>query len=292
MLNFLIIPNCLKEETAAFALQLTNLLHWRGQRVSMLPEHARFTGASCDSLADPVHPQGDVVVILGGDGTVLANMHKFDLFDVPFFGVNFGRIGYLTECEPVDAPRFIDAILSQTSFIEERIVLEGRINGPDGTEQSFLGFNEAVIHRASLNRALKFSVSVNGNSINQFSGDGILVATPTGSTAYNISAGGPVLMPASDCFVITPVCSQFRANCPLVVPGEDSIEITVLPVLRTGDNDDDQPLLEIDSFQRFVVEPGTTVRFFKSDRRARMIKIGKDSFYAALKKKLSASSYA
>lgn len=74
--------------------------------------------------------------------------------------------------------------------------------------------------------------------------------------------------------------------------GEDSIEITVLPVLRTGDNDDDQPLLEIDSFQRFVVEPGTTVRFFKSDRRARMIKIGKDSFYAALKKKLSASSYA
>lgn len=292
MLNFLIIPNCLKEETAAFALQLTNLLHWRGQRVSMLPEHARFTGASCDSLADPIRPQGDVVVILGGDGTVLANMHKFDLFDVPFFGVNFGRIGYLTECEPVDAPRFIDAILSQTSFIEERIVLEGRINGPDGTEQSFLGFNEAVIHRASLNRALKFSVSVNGNCINQFSGDGILVATPTGSTAYNISAGGPVLMPASDCFVITPVCSQFRANCPLVVPGEDSIEITVLPVLRTGDNDDDQPLLEIDSFQRFVVEPGTTVRFFKSDRRARMIKIGKDSFYAALKKRLSASGYA
>ena len=287
MQKFLIIPNCLKPETAGFAVGLAQLLHDRGQAVCMLPEHADFTGADWDELADPQAPQADAAVVLGGDGTVLTGLHRYHLLDMPFFGINFGRLGYLTECEPGDAPAYIDAILQGRSFMEDRIVLEGALQGKDGKQERFFAVNEAVIYRGGMNRALRFSISVNGNCIHSFAGDGILVATPTGSTAYNISAGGPVLMPASDCFVVTPVCSQFRSSCPLVVPAGDTISIAVEAQQRFAGMGEENLVLDVDSFTRYSLQPGDIVEFCRSSHRVRMIKTGTESFYAALKKKLS-----
>ena len=288
MKKFLIVPNPLKPATAGFAAQLAALMESKGQQPCMLAEHAEFCGAACAVVTPEEVTTVDAAVILGGDGTVLTSMHRYGLLDVPFFGVNFGHLGYLTECDPRDAEAYIDAILEGRCSLEERIVLEGTLCcGEEKTD--FLGINEAVLHRAALNRALRFSISVNGNIIHNFAGDGILVAPPTGSTAYNISAGGPVLMPASDCFVITPICSQYRSSCPLVVSARDEIEITIRELPHFIPGSDSPPVMDVDSFSRHTVQPGSTVTFRKSPRRVRMLKLNEDSFYIALKKKLSSS---
>ena len=237
---------------------------------------------------DAMYSEAELLIILGGDGTVLTSMHRYGLLDVPFFGVNFGHLGYLTECDPQDTEAYIDAVLEDRCTLEERIVLEGTLcSGEEKT--NFVGINEAVIHRAALNRALRFSISVNGNIIHNFAGDGILVATPTGSTAYNISAGGPVLMPASDCFVITPICSQYRSSCPLVVSAKDVIEISIRELPHFIPGSDSPPVMDVDSFARLTVQPGSSVTFRKAEQKVRMLKLSSESFYIALKKKLSSN---
>lgn len=288
MKKFLIVPNPLKPATAGFAVQLAVLLAAKGQQPCMLAEHIAFSGAVCETLAPEDVSTVDAAVILGGDGTVLTSMHRYGLLDVPFFGVNFGHLGYLTECDPKDVEQYIDAVLEDRCIPEERIVLEGVLRSGE-EKTAFLGINEAVLHRAALNRALTFSISVNGNMIHNFAGDGILVATPTGSTAYNISAGGPVLMPASDCFVITPICSQYRSSCPLVVSAHDEIEITIRELPHFIPGSDSPPVMDVDSYARLTVQPGSTVTFRKAAHKVRMLKLNSESFYMALKKKLSAN---
>jgi len=288
MKKFLIIPNPLKPGTAGYGAQLASLLAAKGQEPCMLAEHAAFCGAVCRVLEPEEVAAVDAAIILGGDGTVLTSMHRYGLLDVPFFGVNFGHLGYLTECDPQDTEAYIDAVLEDRCTLEERIVLEGTLCSGD-EKTNFVGINEAVIHRAALNRALRFSISVNGNIIHNFAGDGILVATPTGSTAYNISAGGPVLMPASDCFVITPICSQYRSSCPLVVSAEDVIEISIRELPHFIPGSDSPPVMDVDSFARLTVQPGSSVTFRKAEQKVRMLKLSSESFYVALKKKLSSN---
>ena len=247
----LILSNPTKPECGAFAETLGEALRRGGDRVC-------FAAGDCLSDARP-----DLIVLVGGDGTVLQYAEDVLRLGAPVLGVNFGHRGYLTACEPQEAQEKIQSIRAGACPCEKRSLLEGVILAKDGSVKTrFTGLNEAVLSRGTFCRAISFTLCINENPVNAFPADGVIVATATGSTAYNFSAGGPVLMPEAENLVVTPICASTLMRTSLVISGTDEVELTLSS--ERGGVQDEQPLLVVDGFKKFPVAFDDRVRVRRS----------------------------
>jgi NAD+ kinase len=193
----------------------------RGKAVCFLPESLDDlndkTGASCDFFSGI-----DVVVVLGGDGTILSVARVAALYDVPILGVNLGQMGFLSEVETENLAYAAQRLLEGEYTFDSRILLRAQHG-----EQSFLAVNEISVVRKQFSRIISARIKVDGSDYQTVCGDGVMVATPTGSTAYSLSAGGPLLCPDVECVVITPISSHALSVRPLVAPKGACVEIAV-----------------------------------------------------------------
>lgn len=274
-MNFLLYPNETSDAALACAAALTSRL--------------RQAGHDCRSLSQADAPwlSGvNLAVIVGGDGTVLRAVRALHQWGFPFWGVNCGHLGYLTECEPAEAPEALNRILRGDYRVEKRALLTGSLLSA-GEDTPFFALNEAVLHRSAYARNMRLTLSVDGASIQRFAGDGILVSTPTGSTAYNLSAGGPILLPSSVQAVITPICPHAAMSAPLVVSGEE--EITLSVELSAADEAGELPQLVVDGCQRLTLHSGDVVRCRIAPQRVCFVKTGGQGFYRRLQQKLAQS---
>lgn len=171
----------------------------------------------------------DFLFVLGGDGTFLDAARKYYKYHIPFLGLNLGRVGYLTECDSNNYYQIIDKVLNNQYDVDERKILEVRVTNSDKLVKA-LGFNEVVIHRGKSLKMLKLDVKVNDDFMDTFYADGVLVSTTMGSSAYNLSAGGPLLLKGANCFVITSICSQSGIMPSVVVNDNDLIEIAATTI--------------------------------------------------------------
>jgi NAD+ kinase len=218
-----------------------------------------------------------MAVVLGGDGSVLMGVSYLDGRDIPIMGINFGHFGYLTECKPNEGFEAIEKVLRGEYIIEERMMLSCRLYEGDSdifTEYSAL--NDAVIYRGSLMHILDIPLSINNKPITNLLCDGIIICTPTGSTAYNLSAGGPVLVPTSENIAITPICQRNPSCSSIVTSGNDM-------VLASSDK---TAFLCIDGQKQIKIGKDNHIVFTKSHRKTKIIKVRNGSFYTALQKKL------
>ena len=265
-MKFLLRPNSSYPEALEFARRLETYLLGAGQTVTRDPEGG-----------------ADMAVIIGGDGTILQAARELQGKGMPLWSVNYGHLGYLAECEPGDAFPAVDQILRGDYRTEQRVLLEGRLEG----HAPFFCLNEAVIHRSGYARTLGFTIAIDGTEIARLSGDGLLLSTPTGSTGYNLSAGGPVLLPTARELVITPICAHAAVSAPVVVP--DGHEVTVrLHIAQAAENSQDTPRLSIDSCEAVALQGDETLRFRVSEQRVTFVKTGSVSFYQRLQNKLKA----
>ncbi len=281
-MNFLLLPHPLRKDAVRFASRMAAYLTKHGQEVCTLPEY-RFAGGI------PLYDgKADMAVVLGGDGTVLRAIRMIPDADMPVWAINYGRIGYLTDCEPGEAPEALQEILAGRYSVEQRCMLAGTVR-QEASQKPFLALNEAVIHRSSLSRALKLELSVSGRALQTIPADGILVATPTGSTAYNRSAGGPILMPESDNLVITPICPQMLSGGSIVVSGKDVVGVRVFLPMRdeTPESEEETPMLVIDGCEKVALQDGADVTLCRASRVMRLVRTKSDSFYRILQKKLA-----
>ncbi len=224
----------------------------------------------------------DVCLVVGGDGTVLRAVREIGVHCPPIWAVNGGHLGYLKESEPENAEMDLKKLTEGRFRLEERIVLRVSIENDAGVRNCF-ALNEAVIHRGTCMHSLRMELEVDGRSIVRLSGDGMIVSTPTGSTAYNLSAGGPILMPASDELAITPICAHSALCVPMVVPGKSSV------VIRAGLDTECEPFvpqLVIDGLEAFEIRENDLVRCTRNDEVIRFVRLGDDSFYKRLQQKL------
>ncbi len=283
-MRFLITPHNLRQDAVGYARQLADTLLAGGHTPLILPETAALPGWQ-DLEVYTGAGALDMMLIAGGDGTLLKNIREVGRYDIPVWGVNFGHLGYLTECEPAEAPEAIANILAGRYVTEERIFLVGEVTGADGVcRASFLAHNEANICRGAMTRALRMELAVSGSSLRTLAADGLIVATPTGSTAYNFSAGGPILLPTMDSFAITPVCPHAALDCAIVTAGSDTIQVTV----RIAQAEEDaQPLLVADGCQKILLHDGDVVTMRRADQRLRTVKTREQNFYAKLQRKLA-----
>lgn len=280
--NFLLIPNPTKPESLAFVTNAVQHLKMRGKRTVIPIKYKKLVSAESAQFVSDDELQGiDMAVVLGGDGTVLRNIDYIRRLGVPLFGVNFGHLGYLTQCEPENAIECLDRIIDGDFETEERILLSCETVCGD-ERRTFIGLNEVVLHRAAFAGALHVTVHINGNFIESFSADGVLVSTPTGSTAYNMSAGGPVIIPTAANLVITPICAHAMAGCSIVASGDDSI------CIKLADLDSGEPAcLSVDNISNCTFGADSTLVVTKSDKVLRLVNFNDNSFYQTLKQKLS-----
>lgn len=222
--------------------------------------------------------QVDVIVVLGGDGTLLSVARAVGDLGIPILGVNLGGLGFLTATTLDEMIPALEAFLAGRMTVEDRMMLSAWLHREGGLAGSFLALNDVVIVKGAMSRIIDLSVSVDGQSAIDYRADGLIIATPTGSTAYSLSAGGPILFPTMDAVVLTPICSHTLTNRPIVLPGRQRIEVAVLTsqeVVLTVDGQVGTPLRERDR-----------VEVAQAASRIRLVRFPHKHFFSVLRTKL------
>ncbi len=234
---------------------------------------ARGVETSLDDEDDGRSLEGcDLAIVLGGDGSVLRCAHRVLDAGTPILGVNLGRLGFLTELEGNQVRDRLDDVLSGAGRIEERAVLRAEVSG---TDEVFYGLNEAVVGRATLSRAIQLAVDVDGTRIADYRCDGVIIASATGSTAYAVSVGGPILYPESTDMIIVPVAPHLSAQHAVLLPGTQTVHVTLEP--------GQQAVLSVDGLGDLELHEGDSVQVSLSDQKARFVRFKpRNDFYVRM----------
>lgn len=252
-------------------------------------------GVTCSVYADEIsaekwqeilHTEGkqiDMILVLGGDGTLLRAAKDTAQAKIPVIGVNLGTLGYLAEVERTNLKPALDQLLAGDYTIEERMMLKGQVFRNGKILEDCCALNDVAIVRNGRLQMLYFQIFVNGKFLKEYHADGMIVATPTGSTGYNMSAGGPIVEPAANLLLLTPVCPHTLQNRSVILKAEDEILIRVRK--REGY---DQANMDVtfDGGTSVGLEPGDEVRIVKSDLITSIIKLSEASFLDVLQRKL------
>jgi NAD+ kinase len=246
----------------------------KGEAKSLMEDLRSFLAAKSIEVTDE---SPDLVVSLGGDGTMLRAAHLAHSADAPLLGVNLGTLGYLTEVEAHDAHQALDAILAGAYQVEERMMLDCETTGKD--RRSFTGLNEVLVERSSQHRLIRLGVRIGGESLAAFNADGIIVATPTGSTAYALSAGGPIVSPRAECLIVVPVAAHMIFSRPFILAPDEIVEITLEAA-------DQKASMSLDGSGGCEITPGSTVVVRRHQRPLRMVRLAGPGFLERLRSKL------
>lgn len=220
------------------------------------------------------------VLVLGGDGTLLAASRLFSKVGVPVLGVNIGGLGFITSIPFNQLETIVQELVSNNFVEEERTMIKCKIDGPTHSGE-YHALNDVVIHKGgALARIIDLKVSIDGEELTTFRADGLIISTPTGSTAYNLSAGGPIVSPSLNTFIITPICPFTLTNRPLIVSDETVIEIGILK------DREESVTLTVDGQVGIEFKFGDRVRLSKSEYHTTLIRPRYYSFYKVLKHKL------
>ncbi len=223
----------------------------------------------------------DCAIVLGGDGTLIRAARELKNHSIPLLGVNMGTLGYLAEVELPNYKEALCYLFEQMPEIENRMMMQGNISGSKSEEN--VAMNDIVITREGTLRIVHFNVYVNGMLLSSYQADGIIVSTPTGSTGYNLSAGGPVVEPTASMFVITPICSHALNASSVVLSAEDTIEIEICEG-RYGRIE--HALVTFDGADTIRLETGDRVIIKKAEETTKLIKMSNESFIKIMREKM------
>jgi len=238
------------------------------------------TLSASDARREPtVISDADLIVVLGGDGTMISVARMVGDADVPILGVNYGSLGYLTDFRIEEMFSALESIVDGEYDIDRRVMLDVELWRNAGKIASGRVLNDIVVNKAALARIIDIEVTLNDLFVNSFRADGLIVSTPTGSTAYNLSAGGPIVYPSMNAVVITPICPFTLTNRPLVVPDSATIVLT----LRSGN---EGVALTLDGQTGFTMEAGDRVQARKSATSFNLIRPTNRNYFDVLRDKL------
>ena len=276
-----IIVNLTKEKAISCAEKMIDILRTEGADVLMPPDCRRFFKNSEVSFADSVEQlfeTADVAVTVGGDGTIIHSAKYAAKTAAPMIGVNVGRLGFAADME-ADEIGDLKHLISGNYTVEERLLLEVEVQKPYGTAR-YLAVNDAVVTHGRLSKIVDFSLYLNGLEISKYRADGLLFSTPTGSTAYSLSAGGPILSPKMECILMTPVCPHSLFSRSVLFEADSELSVTV-KIPKDG-----SCMLSIDGEQNIEIAETDRVIVRKSALKLRLISIENRNFYRKLNEKL------
>ena len=261
-----------------------NLAEWLKKRdVSVFLEEMIAPAYGLESRvgSSAIPPDVQWVVVLGGDGTLLGAARRIGTYGVPILGVNLGGLGFLTEIPLQRLYAVMEIMLQGRLKLESRLMLETRVVRNGKEICLFEVLNDIVINKGALSRIIDLEVYINAQFLTTFRADGLIISTPTGSTAYNLSAGGPIVYPTVSNFILTPICPFTLTNRPIILPDDDQIRITM------GKESEEKVSLTFDGQVGFDFHYGDIVFINKSSKEIRLVKSPDQSYFEILRTKLT-----
>ena len=279
-----------KHGLVAASEHVSRLGSWLEERgVEALYEHDTATLAGGAARGAPTMTREelphevDLVVVLGGDGTLLAMAARIAQSgrDIPILGINFGSLGFLTEIRIDELTLSLERVLDGTAAFDERAMLAADAYRKDAQVDSRIVLNDVVFTKTALSRMIELSVSVSGGFVTRVKADGLIVASATGSTAYNLAAGGPIVHPMVDALILTPIAPHTLTNRPIVIPGSETVEVHA-----HADGTAEDVFVTYDGQSGYPLHEGDVVRVRKSARALRLVKTPARSYFEVLREKL------
>lgn len=285
--NILLIVNFEKNVAADYICELCDMLRVKDANIFVFADSYARLSLLCPTVAvSPIPADGtlrdiDIAIVLGGDGSIIRAARQISAYGVPLLGINFGHVGFLADLEIADIGK-LEKLLSGDYTVEERMMLSGRISRADGSVTYMPpALNDIVISNGPVARLLNFDILCDGVVIQHSRADGLIIATPTGSTAYSMSAGGPILAPGLDAFCITPICPHSLANRPVILTGESKVE-----VCNIGAVDENSVYATLDGTNADELGVGDKLIVERASTKAKIIRFEKNSFLSVLNNKL------
>jgi NAD+ kinase len=275
-----IIANPYKEGASRTIKELTKLISERGSSVLLEDDTSKIMGQTNGLCAKDLAAQSDLIVVMGGDGTMLNAAHRIGPSSTPLVGVNIGTLGFLTTCAENELELLVYSLLEGNYSVTPRILLETTIKFSDGRVLNDFAVNEITLSRGQTGRLISIDAIIDDSLLNHYHADGLIVATPTGSTAYSLAAGGPLISPTAKAFVITPICPHSLSNRSLVLDDSSIVELVGsekidCPAFMSIDGQD---VVELPSDTRVVVK--------KADHQLHVLTLRDRNFYSAVRQKL------
>lgn len=265
--------NHLIRQSKNLAIGIREFLTSQGIDVVTPDADAEEIGATPLSKVDP--KKIDFIISLGGDGTILKLMHHHDDLTAPILGINMGHLGFMADVQIADVYPSLQDLISGAFRIEERLMLQGKT----AADESCFAVNDIVVHRALNPSLVEIAIHVNGLYLNTFEADGVIIATPNGSTAYSLAAGGPILSPTLDAIVITPICPHTISNRPIVLTSDNEIQIQYLSEYQSVE-------VRADGLSSFPLATGEVFHITKSPKKFRLVSLFRQDYYSVLRTKL------
>lgn len=281
MKNFYLITNVYKDEQLRMTKIIQEYIEKRGGSCDYFLSH-KENGHYVAITASDIPKDTECILVLGGDGTLIRAARQVVGLSIPLIGVNMGTLGYLCELESSNIFPALDMMLEDKYETEERIILSGHMGMP-GEKQTSRAINDVVIHRVGRPQMINLIVYVNGEYLHTFNADGIIIATPTGSTAYNMSAGGPIVDPKAKLILLTPISSHDLNSRSIVVGSEDEI---VVELGSRRPERDEQAEVSFDGDSKAVMAVGERIIIKAASERIQILKLSKISFLEILRRKM------
>lgn len=273
-----LLVNPVKAQPVSFVLAAEKACRDAG--IELMPGPMVEAGSLASYSLEDMKQHADAMLVLGGDGTILHAVGDMMPSPLPVLGINLGTLGFLAECAPEALPQAIERLATGDFRLEQRMLLEASVQGEP---HRFTALNDIVVSRGSFARMVQAEAFVDSHLATRFAGDGCVIATPTGSTAYSLSAGGPIVSPGLSCFVIAPICPHTLSSRPMVIPAEATLRIA----LATRADLDGGMLLCVDGTQRLVLRETTVLTIKRCAQSLSFIRFGADRFFHNLRAKLT-----
>ena len=273
MERFYIVTNDGKDKDRKITRHICDILKRAGKTCLLAQKDEKK-----NIIPDTVPRELDCAIVIGGDGSLI-EVARLVKSEIPILGINMGTLGYLTEVEISDLDEAIGKILDGNYHIESRMMLEGSFEKAD----SDIALNDIVVSRKGDLRVIHFNIYVDGAFLNSYEADGMIVSTPTGSTAYNLSAGGPIVEPTASMIVLTPICSHALNTSSIVLPAEDEI---VIEIGEGRNGREEEVFVTFDGADVVELRTGDKVTITKSQHETKLMKLSKVSFLEILRRKM------
>ncbi len=277
MNNFLIIANKQKDINLEITEQIRHHISRLGAVCNIYDQYDR------DVSSIDIPEETQCILVIGGDGTILAAARMLVGSNIPLLGINLGTLGFLADVNLADLSKTLDLLLQDQYQVENRIMLTAEVYKQGKKAATYIALNDFNINRFGASRVIGLKVGINGSVIDRYRADGVIVCTPTGSTGYNLSAGGPIINPTCKNFVITPICPHSLTARSIVLAKED---IVTVEVEQIRSNIKEEAIISFDGREGLSLFPGDQVKIYKSQEVTPFIKATEVSFVQILKEKL------
>lgn len=283
MKNFCIVTNSYKDEKEKLANKIAEYIKKSGGSCVIKNNVDKDTGEYNVINAAELSDNLECVITIGGDGTLLHAAKDLQKLDVIFAGINKGTLGFLAEISPEEIETALDKLINDDFNVESRMMLQGEVIREGKPVYQSTVLNDIVVHRGGDIAISNYKVYVNGQLLSTYSADGIILSTPTGSTAYNLSAGGPVARPDSHMIIVTPICPHTIGTRSIILSKNDEIEIEIEESRKPGE---EHRKLAFDGDGIFNIVSGDRIRIFKAKETTEIVKLDEGSFLQVVKDKL------